>query len=242
MGCGSSKTSQPKVADKGPVLLGPQATEGPPKKTTIPEAHQEVLRTFAANMQDAERLKTLVVNGFWFSAPGTPQLPVEQLAGMMSVYAGAFPDWKCVADKIKLIKETEDQIEYHMHTRHRMGTMQADLPEVGPFPGVSLKEAPERIKTQPVALPVEKGIYVIDKATGKLVSCSYQSELGETGDATSEARRGLLCLYKLLGKKVPRQEEQSDTSPKAEAFARRTDASPALEDNSAPKGGCCCAL
>ena len=75
---------------------------------SVDPAHEQTLRTLAANMGNPDKLKEICAEGFWFSPPGAPQMPVEEFAGMMGAFKAAFPDWESVMGKIEYKGETED--------------------------------------------------------------------------------------------------------------------------------------
>ncbi|CAD7930753.1 unnamed protein product [Amoebophrya sp. A25] len=180
----------------------------PPAAAGNPE-HEAMLKKFGTNFSDAECCKTIVAEGFWFSPPGAPQFPLETFCGMMGGYKTVFPDWTHAVGAVTFVSEDETTATYTMETQQRIGKMQADLPEMGPFPACTLEEALDRIKTQDTVLPFEVGTYKVDKATGKLLSGDYTGVLGATADATTmdmDPPVGMVCLYKMLGKELPAPE------------------------------------
>ena len=85
-----------------------------------------------------------------------------------------------------------------MGTQQLTGAMQADMKAVGPFPAVSLAEAPAAIKEAGLILPVEIGLFTFNGEGTKISSMTWDGELGEAPHTLSSRR--LAAAY-------PREEE-----------------------------------
>ena len=115
-----------------------------------------------------------------FNPPGAPAMPLGDVLGMMGAMKKAFPDWHSV---VSSCVENGDGTVTAI-TQQCIGTMQADLPAMGPFPAVNLADAPARCKATSAALPREIGTYTFSEDGMKVASGAYEGKVEEGGDPT----------------------------------------------------------
>ena len=105
--------------------------------------------------------------------PGSPQMPVEVLEGMVKTTKMAFPDWVSVC---LAVDENEDGT-WSAYTQQQLGAIKGHMAAMDPFPSVLFDSAPELAKTTACVFPVEKGTYVFNAAGTKIVSASYDGTI-----------------------------------------------------------------
>ena len=129
--------------------------------------------------------------------------------GMIGEYKKALPDWGGV---YKIVEEDADG-SVKAHSQQRFGTLQADLPALGPFPAVALSEATDRCKTTPTIFPFEHMTFTFSADGTKITKVVWDTdpmdekvsiaEMADCNTADVPPMGGFGCLYAiLLGKPV----------------------------------------
>ena len=110
-----------------------------------------------------------------FNPPGAPPMPIHALATMAGSIKQAFPQWKSV---LLEYKENADGSATIL-TQQQLGPMEKDLPAMGPYPAVSLKEASTRAKENANVFPIEVGTYTFNEQGDKIQCGTYEGDIVE---------------------------------------------------------------
>lgn len=165
--------------------------------------------------------------GALFNPPGAPPMPIDDMSGMCKTTLAAFPDW--AGRTLGVVKMSNGT--YTVLTQQVAGAMQADMEAMGPFPAVSLADAPDMCKDREngIAFPVEVGTYKLSADGKKIVSGTYEGEtkVGVKGQADvtpavaaewdksgDKTDVGFGALFKVMGVTLP-------APPKAEEEDKR---------------------
>jgi len=150
---------------------------------------------------------SLCTDGCMMTAHGGVVMPVDAFMGTCTGFkqSGAFPDWVWTNKTMEELPDGRVKIGSQQST----GALQADLPAMGPFPAVSLAEAPDAIKKEGLVLPVEVGFVSFNDDATKITALDWGS--GELGDTTESNCMdewgagvvGMALLYSRLGKPLP---------------------------------------
>ena len=126
---------------------------------------QNFVNSMAATL-DADKYCT---DKAMFNPPGAPPMPIKTMVGMMKAIKAAFPQWRSL-----MLGYTENKDgTATVLTQQVLGPMKHDLPAMGPFPPVRLRDAPRHAKETNWVFPVEVGTYTFDRSGTKVHSGAY---------------------------------------------------------------------
>lgn len=138
-------------------------------------------------------LSKFCTDGALIAPPGTPQMDVKFMYEMCKPLKIAFPKWICEVRKVKQIGQNQWTVE----TRQSLGAMQTDLPAVGPFPAVNLKDVPDWIKTKDgLQFPFEIGTYTFTEDM-KIIQGTYEGKINEKN--TKKVSKEILTTWNKKG-------------------------------------------
>ena len=133
-----------------------------------------------------------------------PPFPAKDFAGLILEYMKVMPDW---TGSYKFVSENTDG-SCTVSSQQRFGTLQADLPALGPFPAVPLSEATERCKTVGTIYPFESMTFTFSEDGSKIKSAVWDTaaddetvkvdDMADCNVKDVPPYGGFGCLYTIL--------------------------------------------
>lgn len=142
----------------------------------------ELMKRFVAGLVDGSAA-SLCTAECTLNPPGAPSTPIAVMLDMMRSVKAGFPDWQ---SKCAYVKENEDG-SLSVGTQQAIGTLQASLAPMGPFPPVAFDEAAEMAKETPCVLPVEVGRFELSADGFKVAKGVYSGAVDMEAELSAEA-------------------------------------------------------
>ena len=200
----STKEATAEGAKVTTVAEGTDATAAPPAEPDTPALawKKALVAAFETGMYSGNA--DIFTEDGVVQPPYAPPFPAKDFSGLILEYMKVMPEWGGV---YKFVKENADG-SVTVSSQQRFGTLQADLPALGPFPAVPLSEATERCKTIGTIYPFESMTFTFNDDASKIKTVIWDTapddatvkidDMADCNVTDTPPHGGFGCLYAIL--------------------------------------------